>query len=366
MGDSLNYRNNGYNISSFQKCEKLIKEINNNLLTKLIYNTKQLNTENINFTFLGKGGQGSAYLMKSNNECGSGVIKVSKFSNMSTKEINILQKCKELIESNHVANLLYYNGHLKLGNTYYIATEFADGTLEKWIEEVHTYDEWRSFMFQILHGIHIIQTKLKGFHNDLKPKNIFYKKIKDGYIRYDINGKSFHVRTFGFLFLIADFGHMQIVNEKFNKLNNDTIQSYIDNNMDFKELEALPRRIIVNSLENYMNIDELVKIIKSKNDEHFDSYYKSSYENIYGKMKQYPEHVKTKMLFRSVAYYIIEKNYINVSEIPLKYQKNKLPPIKIIKEINDVFTRKDSIVSIFNEFEEYTSNQIDGIIATIS
>jgi hypothetical protein len=331
------YRDNNFNVTNIDKC---ISYVNN------------LNIKDKNLTFLGKGGQGTAYLLNT-LLCGKIVIKISKNIPDTEKEILALKMCKQYIDNDITPNFLYYYDTINKNNMSYILTEYADGTLEDWIRVVHSDSEWRSFMFQFLHGVYIIQTLLKAYHSDLKPKNIFYKKLKskDSVFKYIIANDTYYVPTHGYLFMLADFGHIQSMLVGKPKISNSTIQTHIDNNIDLEHIIELPKRILVSSLEKMYTKDQMINIIKDNKDEYFNNYLQSKTAQINKDLNKYPQFIKNKMILKSIAYYIIEKKYIN--NIPIDKQVKKLPSNKIINDISNIFAEKTSIINMFKMFDDY-------------
>ncbi len=106
---------------------------------------------------------------------------------------------------------LQENLHRSVTECLYMEQELADGTLR---ELVKKYSKslpekyWYTIFFQIFAGVYAIRKYFNITHNDLHYCNVLYIKLqKDkGYIRYIIDNKKYYVPTFGYLFLIADFG----------------------------------------------------------------------------------------------------------------------------------------------------------------
>ena len=83
---------------------------------------------------------------------------------------------------------------------------------------------------------------------------------------------------------------------------------------------------MVNTLERVYSFDDLVKIIKLRDDIYFEGYLNNKRDEINRDLYKYPESIKNKMLYRSVAYYVVEKKYIDPNEIPDNLMVMKLPP----------------------------------------
>ena len=90
------------------------------------------------------------------------------------REYYYLSKVKQIIDDNICPNFIYM--YEKYNN--FLLMEYADGDLESFFKIKKFSDEiFYSMILQILIGILVLHKNLKTFHNDLKPKNIFYKKI---------------------------------------------------------------------------------------------------------------------------------------------------------------------------------------------
>ena len=348
----MEYRHNGNDVNDLDICKNLINLFDYKMINNLFNN--KINNQTIKF--IGKGGQGRVYMIQ-DEKCGTIVMKIIKNNKSieyeNEREMSIY--CKKLIDKNICPNFLYIYFTKSIGNYGLIMSEYANGTLEDWLKLKHTYEEWRSFLFQYLMGIYCLQYKLKTYHADLKPKNIFYKNLLiDTNFEYVINQKIYNVPTYGYLYMLADFGRAQSLLLKHNKLNANAIKLSIKNNMDLSHIIDLPKRIIVNTLETIYSLDDLLNIIKIRNDKYFKSYYDDKVNEINKNLSKYPEHIKKNMIYRAIAYYIVEKQYIDINELPDNMMKMKLPPEKIIDQIVN-FSGKE-IEEIINEFTEFTSN----------
>ena len=364
---SLEYRYNSKITNDITNCINEIKKINykqKKMLGEIKNNIKKnFKINDSEIEYLGKGGQGIVYLLKS-LKCGSVVFKISNINKESSKEIFFLKKIKNIIDNDICPHFIYSYTQEIFDNKYYMFMEFADGTLENWLEEHHTVQEWKSFMFQILYGVFVLQEKLQTYHADLKPKNILYKKIKNGYFKYIINNETYYVPTYGYLFLIADFGKSQSMLLSNNEISNESIIAFIKDNNDLEHIESLPKRILVSALEKKYNFEGFVEFMDGQMDANFKNYLNSEKEKIYLDLSKYPEYIKKKMLLRSIIYYAIEKKYISVSSIPEKYFQMKFPPEMISDDLEKIFSLKDPVYKILTSFYEYKINKDTDIIKT--
>jgi serine/threonine protein kinase len=339
---------------------------NNNNLINLDECKKKIYDRSI---FLGKGGQGSVYKIESST-CGGVVLKVyhkKTDEKQIYREINILDRVKKIIDDNICPNFLYYYDFFKTNennNTNInILMEYADGDLEKWVRESHTELEWQSFIFQFISGVHTIQKYLKGFHSDLKPKNIFFIKIKktnSECFEYTINTKTYYLPNTGYLFLLADYGHFQSLFFDDNDMTQEDIQSAIRENQDFDFIKDFSKRIEVTNLLKKYNLSELNN--KFRDNDKYQSYYKKQLDIINKEMKNYPNHVKEKFTNRNLLYFCLEENLINYEdEIKNGLNQEQIPPIKSIKDfLESVLSEKENIDKLFEKyFSDFTKKTDD-------
>lgn len=256
----LDYRNNiddELNLKNINKCVELIDE--NKIL------------------FIEKGQQGEIFKVKS-NECGSVIIKKKLMREQDTKwknneqwmkdelevEYKIMLLTNRIVDNNTCPNFIKTYGFNK--NVPLIIMEYADGDSNFLFKDVY-YDTniYKSFVCQVLIGIYIFNNYTMLYHRDMKPGNVLYKKInKNTIFHYKINDNDYYVPTYGYLFMICDFGvaKFKLDGRKIDiiNLNYSIIKTYVGN------LE----------LQNYNDMDKsIINIIKT---------IKSSEEILNGKM----------------------------------------------------------------------------------
>lgn len=357
----LNYRSNNFDTNNINDCILNVLDLskkNFNLMNNI---KNDMHFSDYTIKFLGKGGQGTAYLLFS-KKCGYIVFKISKINKETENEIFFLKMVKILVDNRICPNFIYNYENKIINNYYYTFNEYANGTLEDWMKEDHSVNEWKSFMFQILYGIFVFQDKIKSYHADLKPKNILFKRIQEGYFKYTIYNDNYYVPTHKYLFLISDFGKSQSLIKQNNQLNNESITAFIKNNADLEHIESLPKRILVSAIEKKFkyNLKEFLKFMEQMNDKNFRSYYNSEKSKIEIELSKYPENIKNKMLLRSIIYYAIEKKYIKPTDIPKYLFDMKYPPLEIVNDLEKISS--DSILNIlknFNEYKEKSSNILE-------
>lgn len=348
MSNNIEYRSKTINIDY---CLNILKPLNEVELT-LFDNKKNFDIGSTKFTFINKGGHGYIYKMES-TDCKDIILKITKNVPESEHEIIILSRLKDLIDNNICPNFLYYYNNLFLFGKYYILVEIANGTAEDWMMSKHSVEEWKSFLFQFLISVYIFQIYIKGYHTDLHFRNIFYKKIKtDTYFEYNVDGNKYYIPTYGKLFMMADFDKVQSLLFNDNKIDDVSIKLFIQNNTDLEHIITLHKRILVSYIEKQYTLHDLINIIRQKNDQDFDAYLAIEKRKISEKFKNHKYKIDQK-IFRNVAYYIIEKNYITLKDISDEKQKLKLPPLDIIDFIDRYLNIKSSIPTILTHFDEF-------------
>jgi serine/threonine protein kinase len=244
-----NYRDNvkkDKNLTNYSECKKLI--------------------ENHDMSSIGKGGQADIFKVVS-DKCGSVVLKlfredvikklqVNEIYNLEEKmkaEYQIMTRIKILIDYKYCANfinIIDFNPKQK-----YIIIEYADGDCTDIIKNEFDYDILCSFMCQILIGLLCFQKIINMWHNDFKLENILYKKINEKIIlHYVINNQHFYIPTYGYLFMIADYG--MCIDKTFVDKNVRNVYS------DFTDTERLKNSFEVTLRKLNKKNDNIQKLIK--------------------------------------------------------------------------------------------------------
>ena len=245
--------------------------------------------------------------------------------------------------------------------------EYADGDLEKWVRTRHTDDDWMSIIFQFIIGVHAIQKYLKGFHSDLKPKNIFFIKTKDdGYYEYLINNKKYYMKNNGILIILADYGHFQSILFDKNNIPEEDIMNAIRENQDFDYMKDFSKRIMVSNLLKKYQLKDIMN--KFRDNSKFNTYYKEERDNIIKNMKGFPQNVIDKFLTRSLLYYLLEHNIINYDmEVKSGLKEEMIPPsMKIQEFIKNVLNEKGDIEDILEKHFSIYKNTNNNIIKTFN
>ena len=119
---------------------------------------------------------------------------------------------------------------------------------------------------------------------------------------------------------------------------------------------------MVSAIEKMYTEDDLIKIIKSNGDKYFDGYFVNKKNEIEHEMAKYPEKIKKKMLFRSICYYIVEKEYIKYDEIPDVVQDMKLQPTDIIRQLQGWERDRKPIEKMLDDFDEYNKKELSDVV----
>jgi hypothetical protein len=241
----LNYRkniDNEKNLLNYSVCKKLIYEQN--------------------FEHIDSGTQSEVYKAHS-DKCGSIVIKRAgkkeydeNYNNYMLKKLitenKILLKIKKLIIENICPNFIEVIDFIPEKKC--LILEYADGNVSKIIQNKINFELLLSFILQILFGFYCLNKNLKIYHNDSNLGNMLYKKINDDIIFcYELNGKKYYVPTFGFLFMISDFG--RTVEISYIKKQKMDINKYNDLRIFYFEI-----------------VKNIVKSVSKKHNKNFDDY----------------------------------------------------------------------------------------------
>lgn len=269
----------------------------NNIYSTLFNSKKDITLDNINYEYIGKGGQGVVY--KTNDYA----IKIIPKNKYNDKEYKIGLYLNTLLDTTSI-NFVKIHDKIVTDNFVILKMDYVNGKFVDWIYTKHTDKEWYNMILQILINLRILQLKINLHHRDMKPKNILCKNLDTNVkFTYELNDKKYTIDT-NIIFYITDFGHS--VSDISDSVNNN----YVSRDSDLFELSNLPQRIKVDKILKEYKLDDLIKIA-SKN-EHFKGYYEDEKKKIEEKLKTYPDFVKQKHLTRNITYFILENNLLNV------------------------------------------------------
>ena len=143
------------------------------------------------------------------------------------------------------------------------------------VDQLNNYKKiLKSFIFQITLSIYYLNNVLNIVHNDIKVENFLYKKISDEYIYYKINDSNYKIKTYGYFFVLSDYGRtykhekkytdIKIISQKENlqklyKIHNTIIKLYILQNGKIKNIKDLQKFLC----PKYLSIITFNKIIES-------------------------------------------------------------------------------------------------------
>jgi hypothetical protein len=301
--------------------------------------------------FLGKGGEGIVY--KYDNYA----IKFYKKSVIFNKDLFALRLANRLSNDKITNNFLTLYGYTQIFKKDVMVVNLIDGTLESWIKFKHTDNEWLIMIFQILYAVLVMQQCMQMYHADMKPKNILFKKINSTVFEYTFNKQSYRIKT-DYIFIISDFGHSSSLlfpKSEYNEKNDITVA--INNNLDLEHLAAFYKRLVVTIISNTYKLNDLIDMGKGNAD--FLIYLEQKKQEIEKYMGKYNDKVKSHMLFRSLAYYLLEYDYFDIDNLPnLGNNKIYLPSNAIRKILTSLNNLKgtDSLLAKINEIGKEISD----------
>jgi len=173
----------------------------------------------------------------------------NKTKNNLYKELIILDKTTNLIEKDKCPHFFYLYSIKKLKNKIKLETDKIDGTLNELFQDTTLNEEAiENIIFQLLFSILSIQIHLKGVHHNLKPDNIYYKKIKPSLYEYIINKNKYYIKNYGIMIIIGNF-------ESFESMiftdDIEMITNQIRDNSDLTHLKPISKIFSSkNSIEN--------------------------------------------------------------------------------------------------------------------
>ena len=302
----------------------------------LIKSRGRVNINGITYEYVDQGGQGLVYKNISNGT----ILKLfkQKLNKSIVNELVFMKMCKYALDKKYTPNLIEYYEDKYLDMNVVISMEKLDNTLEKWSKERKNTMEWTSMLFQLIQVTFTMNNMLFIKHNDMKPKNIMYKKLDNPVVyKYTINGKSYYVPIL-YLFKVIDFGHSQYDSNK----NTTSIPG------DLTQIFILYKREIVNELVNNTDINKLKQIATKSNE--FSKYYENESKYLIKTFNNHPQAIKEKMFKKAVAYFIIEHNLVDIS------QYGDIVPDKIILNAMARF-EKMNFTELLNDklFNDYTN-----------
>lgn len=235
-----------------------INIVDTDTLNKLIKNDHTQTINGVTYTFIGRGRDGSVYMLDGK------LIKIFRKIRMinHSKEFFVLGLLEEL---NFPYIIKMYKFSLSSERPYMIM-EKLEGDLKKWYksEILHSndirqisaeeYDDyWLSMLFQITHAIYLLN-RLNILHCDMNPGNILYKIADNNhYQEIIVNDVTYNI-PIKYMFKIIDFNWVQIVGSRSNVSKDSTIMNYIKTNFDGRSAICRFLEYIEQSLNNHKNV----------------------------------------------------------------------------------------------------------------
>ncbi|AYV77588.1 MAG: serine/threonine protein kinase [Dasosvirus sp.] len=327
---------------------------NNKLLDRLARSDKDYNDtdNNILYRFLGKGGDGTVYLISFEGD--ERAVKIYKNAHLDQiiKEFYITGLLQEMDKVNfNIIKMYHY--YLSFSRPVMVM-EIMSGTLSDWTKtiinnkiistsEIDMY--WVSMIFQVTYSLMTINT-YNILHNDAKPKNILFKNNKQNELREYIlpNGKKYSVPV-PYIFKISDFSKAQIIGSKLNNMTDQTIKTNILNRYDIYELSHILDRILV----DYLILDYKLSDIQNMMDKQMQDVYRKMNDQF----KSLPEKIRNRLLLRGMIYYLIDHQMINTQELIKKH--NLIFPSKSVQELLRNLHNVTDYPDIYGLFDNYFS-----------
>lgn len=299
------YRNNvndKLNIKNLSQCIKLI-------------NT---NSEK----FINKGTQGEVYKVES-DLCGSAIVKkkIIKKNKLIDKS-NFEKECKISLLATRMINSFICPNFIQ--SIYYslndliLVMEYADGDSGFLFKDNFFKTEiYETYFFQSLVGLLCFNNYLLLYHQDMKAANILYKKIDENIIfNYNINNIDYYVPTYGYLFMLADFGN-----------------STFSLNGGFNDLTYFKFKLIKILMKSLLNLNPQMKTKYQKLLDNFEN------ETIYLKYKKINQTILN----------IIEDFIEDFKKSEIKINKYVLNIIDFLNSTNDIMT---VLTHFFNKYQK--------------
>ena len=348
---------------------EIIRKFTHYDIINMIKNNKNHTIRNSLLIFLGKGGEGIVYRIAKTYFA----MKIYKSKSRGiNKEILVLQKLNGLMDRAITNNFLKMYGSYQVSGYFILLMGLLDGNLEEWVKIKHTDSEWYQMIFQVLYGLLVLQTHLKMYHSDMKPKNILFKNVNNQTYKYVINDKPVATITTNYLFIISDFGHSKSLlidntndNIKGNTAINgaiscagtgntnviaESIELCIENNLDLEHIAGFHKRLAVTIITNAYTLENLIEM--GGDDEYFIGYMDRSNQEIEQSMGKYSPHIKKHMLFRALSYYLLEHDYFNIDDLPVLANSKIILPSKKIMEVLESLENVKGEGSLLNKIIE--------------
>jgi len=298
--------------------------------------------------FLNKGGSGNIYIKTLDEYNIKIALKEQPINYKSRLEYDMLKKTTDLVINKVTQNVPMIYNTLDCNNKIIMYCELATNDFSKWYYDVHTDEEWLSFLFQLWSGVYVLQKHLNLVHNDLRYGNVLFHKINktDEYWKYTIDDDDYYIPNCGYVFVIWDFGSSHIIN------NNDNNKKRFELNSDMFAFHDLYNRLHVLKLTELYTTNELEEFFISDKD-------KTNMNKFKNKHIKHGDRADTNYKL-DMAYYLFEQNRYNEINIHATNKKTVQFPstniLKILKSISDNHNYN------YDEFQKmYKYNKYDDI-----
>lgn len=174
-----------------------------------------ISSDTFNIKYLSRGSEGIIYKVCNDKNKLCMVVKIMDVSTENKHEIDILNKCKKIIERKYTQNVPYaifdkqcvIMGQEKI----IIASELANEDLESWLKsKKRTLNEIKSAIFQLYSGIYFFHKILKKSQADFNLGNALVHRTETRVGKhhwvYNINNVKYYVPYGNDLFTLWDFG----------------------------------------------------------------------------------------------------------------------------------------------------------------
>jgi serine/threonine protein kinase len=276
--------------------------------------------------FVGKGTQGEVYKVESNS-CGSAIVKkkIIKKNKLIDKS-NFEKECKISLLATRMINSFICPNFVQ--SVYYslknliLVMEYADGDSRFLFEDNFFKTEiYETYFFQSFVGLLCFNNYLLLHHQDMKAANILYKKIDENIIfNYNINNINYYVPTYGYLFMLADFGN-----------------STFSLNGGFNDLTFFKFKIIKILMKSLLDLDPQMK---------------KKYQNLFDNFENETIYLK---------YTKINKTILNIIDDFIEdFKKSKNKINKYVLKILDFLNSTNDIMTVLRHFfNKYQKNMYE-------
>jgi hypothetical protein len=309
----------------------ILNKLNESTIDKLY--KRQIKDDH--FVYIARGGQGVVYKIIDPVTNVKYALKVEKYTSSTKNEIYINKLINETPTDVNIIKIY----SIRIVNNYVLTLmDMADGSLVDWMQHVHTDCEWLDMIFQIVMGVYALQIKYNIYHSDMKPKNILFKRLNNfEKFEYVVGDKKYSIST-KCLFIISDFGHAVTISHS-GKYKKSDVENFIKSNADLYELASIYKRLAVDNIIKIYTIEKLVSL--GKKDPHFMTYYTDTLKKTQRDTSHLPIKIQQRLILRSIAYYMVEKDMIDITDIDI------IPSKKITTILNNILY--SDIVTIINE-----------------